>query len=184
MLSTSWPFSLKITNYKRFCFTSKQLIQKKNIQSVPFCFVFILQFVTSWLSLPGTAWFSAHSNIIQLLDKYSSRGSNGSVQGQLQTRKTAMPSISRSLSLSPLVYHCIRPPLPAFSSLLLSPPASSLSCFFSVCSGQLMSAPASPCFHSFPDNSLALMDTKGRMPVLVTCFLQWLCCSFPDPKIE
>lgn len=71
-----------------------------------------LSHLDSPLGSPGAAWFSLHIDIIQLLDKYSSRGSTGSVQEQLQTRSCNAKRLSQ--------------PLPASSALLLSPPASSL----------------------------------------------------------
>lgn len=81
-----------------------------------------LSHLDSPLGSSGATWFSLHINIIQLLDKYSSQGSSGSLQEQLQTQSCNAKHLSQ--------------PLPASSALLLSPPASSLPssfCFLGEC---------------------------------------------------
>lgn len=119
-----------------------------------------------------TAWFSVHSNIIQLLDKYSSQDFNGSLQGQQQTRSCnakhlsqplpASPclpwstTVSPCLSLRPLVYYCLHLPLP-------SPP-------LSVSHGLLMFPLASPCFHSVPHIPLALFGHQRLDACSCYCF--------------
>ncbi len=115
-----------------------------------------------------TTWFSVHSSIIQLLDKYSSQGSNGSLQGQQHTRSCNAKHLPQPLPASPLVYHCLPLPLPASSGLLLSPPAPSLPSSFCF----LWSIDVSPCLPLFPFRpshpSGTFLGTKGRMPVRVT----------------
>lgn len=49
------------------------------------------------------------SNIIQLLDKYSSRGSTGSLQGQLQTRSRNAKHLPQPLPVSSGLYHRLLP---------------------------------------------------------------------------
>lgn len=80
--------------------------------------------------------FSMRSSIIQLLDKYISWGSNGSLQGQMQIENCNAKNLPSASPTTTVSHHSL--------FLFLSPPA------------PLMAFLYSPCFHSYPLIPLAL----------------------------